>query len=93
MGVAVLGSLLRDRIGALATATVAVLLVSPSLIVLNDWREGGTFLLPPPRYGLSAMPMLAILIAWVAERTKIATSVVTVLAAGLYLSALGSLAF
>jgi hypothetical protein len=91
LAVTAFANFLRDRLSALALATLIALLVSPSLIVLNDWREGGTFLRPTARYGLSAMPMLAIFVAYVAQRTKAAGVVLTGLAAGLYVSALGSI--
>jgi hypothetical protein len=94
--VAVLGatafvSFLRERVSALALATLIALLVSPPLIVLNDWREAGTFLRPTARYGLSAMPMIALFVAAVAEKSKAAAVVLTGLAGGLYVSALGSI--
>ena len=92
MGATLFTRFLRDRLGTLATATVVALLVSPSLIVLNDWWAGGTFLRPPPRYGLSALPMIAMVIAAVSERTKVAAYAVGAVAVGLYASALLSLA-
>ena len=75
------------RLGALGVGLLAALLVTPVLLVLYNWWSTSTYDLIIPRYGLSALPALAIILAS-AMRNVVARAVVTFVAAGLYLSAI-----
>ncbi len=88
---ALLAVVLRDKLTSklsmLGCATVATLLIAPTLTVLRNQWVGGTFDEPVWRYGLGALPALAIIIAS-SVRTRFAQVAFTVFTALLYVSAL-----
>ena len=77
---------LTSKLSVLGYATLGTLLVSPTLTVIRNQLEGGTFDQPVWRFGLSAMPALAIVIAC-APRSKSAVRAVTLLTVLLYVGA------
>jgi hypothetical protein len=88
---AMLAVALRDKLASklstLGFATLGTLLVSPTLVVIYNQVEGGSFDQPVWRYGLAALPALTIVIA-AAARSRFATWGISALAAWLYVSAL-----
>jgi len=88
---AMLAVALRDRlankIGVLGFATLGTLLVSPTLTVIRNQVDGGSFDQPVWRYALAALPALAIVLAC-AARTRFAERSLTVLTVVLYFSAI-----
>lgn len=81
---------LGSRISALGLATLTGLIVAPVLIHLYNWFEHGYFEPAVPRFGLSALPAVVVLVAAVA-RQPVARVVLVGLTAGLYLTALTTL--
>jgi hypothetical protein len=81
---------LASRVSALGVATLTGLIVAPVLIHLYNWFEKGYFEPSVPRFGLSALPAIALLVAAVARQTG-ARVVLVVLTAGLYVTALTTL--
>jgi hypothetical protein len=77
----------RDRMGMLAAATVIGLLAAPPILHLYDYLEYGYFEPIVPRFGLSALAAIAVLIAAIAT-TAVARITVMVVALGLYTTAL-----
>jgi hypothetical protein len=78
---------LSSKLSILGFAVLGTLLVSPTLTVIRNQLEGGTFDQPVWRFALSALPALAIVLAC-APRSKLATRAVTVLAGLLYVAAI-----
>ncbi len=78
---------IRDRVGSAGFALLVGLLVSPTLYVLRDDLVGGTFLPAPSRYGLSAMPFLAVVLA-TSMRTRFAKGLFVTITVGLYSAAI-----
>ena len=78
---------LVNKLSVLGFATLATLIVSPTLVVLRNQIEGGTFDQPVWRFGLSALPAIAIILA-AAGRTRFGRWSITLLAAALYFSAI-----
>jgi hypothetical protein len=78
---------IRSKIGSASFALMVGLLVSPTLYVLHDYWVGGSFYQPVARYGLSAMPFLAIVVA-TAARTRFSKLLLVAVTAGLYLAAI-----
>ena len=78
---------LTSKLSVLGFATLATLLVAPSLTVLRNQVVGGTFDEPVWRYGLGALPALAIIVA-ASVRTRSAQIALTAFTALLYVSAL-----
>ncbi len=79
-----------DRVAQLGGATLAAMLITPSLFVVYWYVFLGTNDLVVPRYGLSAMPAVVIVLAAVSSRGRIGTWLLGFAAAGMYLTALGS---
>lgn len=79
-----------DRVSHLGAGVLAALLVTPSLFVLYWYLFLGTNDLVVPRYGLSAMPGIVVVLAAVSSRARFGTWVLGLAAAGMYLSALGT---
>jgi hypothetical protein len=83
--------LLRDRltsaISTLGFALLAALLACPTLLVIYNYVVGSTYDAPVARYGLSALPAVAIVLA-AAVRTRFSELVLVAVAAGLYVSAI-----
>lgn len=83
--------LLRDRlssaISTLGFALLAALLATPTLLVIYNYVVGSTYDQIVPRYGLSALPAITIVLA-AAVRTRLSQTVLVAVAAGLYLSAI-----
>jgi hypothetical protein len=78
---------LSNKVAALGFATLITLLVAPSLTVIRNSLQYGTFDQPVWRYGLAAIPGLVIVIAC-AVRSRFSQIALTVLTAALYVSAL-----
>jgi hypothetical protein len=78
---------LTNKLAMLGFATVATLLVSPTLIVLRNQIEGGTFDQPVWRFGLAAVPAIAVLVA-AAGRSAFARWSIAAVTAVLYVSAI-----
>jgi hypothetical protein len=78
---------LASKISVLGFATLATLLVAPTLTVLRNQMASGTFDEPVWRFGLGAVPALAIIIA-ASVRTRFAQVALTVFTAVMYLSAI-----
>jgi hypothetical protein len=81
---------LTDKLGTLAIAVMVTLLVSPTLITLYDYWSFGTYDQVVPRWGLSVVPALAIVIA-ASVRTRPARYAFAGLTALLYVAALATL--
>jgi hypothetical protein len=90
----IIGSALRARMNSpvqvLSVATLVTLIISGPLLVLYNYWTGGTFDSPVPRYGLSALPAIAVVIA-AACTNRTTKWVVGLVAAGLYASAVVAL--
>jgi hypothetical protein len=78
---------LTSKLSVLGFATLSTLLIAPSLTVLRNQVVGGTFDEPVWRYGLGALPALAIIVA-ASARTRFAQIALTAFTALLYVSAL-----
>lgn len=78
---------LTSKLSVLGFATLAALLVAPTLTVLRNQWVGGTFDEPVWRYGLGALPAVAIIVA-ASMRTRFAQIAFTAFTAVLYVSAL-----
>ncbi|MEX0663482.1 MAG: hypothetical protein WD598_01775 [Acidimicrobiia bacterium] len=78
---------LSTKLSVLGFATLGTLLASPTLTVIRNQLEGGTYDQPVWRFGLSALPALAIVLAC-APRSRFAVRGMTVLVALLYVSAI-----
>lgn len=76
-----------ERITSLDFALVTALIVTPSLFVLRNYWVGGSFGPTFARFGLAAIPAMAIVIAG-AGRHQITRAAVLVVAVGLYVTAL-----
>lgn len=76
-----------DRLSALGLATLFGLLTAPPLLHVYDYLRNGSFELVVPRFGLSALPAVMLLVAG-AGPEKLTRWTLVVLAGGLYLSAL-----
>jgi len=81
---------IADRLTSINAALVVALLVGPSLFVLRNYWVAGTFGPTFARFGLAAIPALAIVIA-TAGRTRVSRGLIVVVAAGLYVTALHAL--
>jgi hypothetical protein len=81
---------LTDTLGTLAVAVLVTLLVSPTLVTLYDYWTASTYDQVVPRWGLSVIPALAIVIA-ASVRTRVARSVFLGMTALLYVAALATL--
>jgi hypothetical protein len=78
---------LRERFSDITFATLTALLVSPTLIVAYFYVVGGTYDQPIARYGMSAVPILALVVA-AAVRTRMTRGLLVAIAVGLYVSAI-----
>jgi hypothetical protein len=78
---------LTTKLSVLGFATLGTLLVAPTLTVIRNQLEGGTFDQPVWRFGLSALPALAIVLAC-APRSRFAVRGMTFLVGLLYVSAI-----
>ena len=89
--VVVFRATLRSQVSALGLATLTGLIVAPVLIHLYNWYEKGFFEPTVPRFGLSALPAIVLLVVAAVAQQKIARFVLVVLTGGLYLTALTTL--
>jgi hypothetical protein len=83
----VLRATLRDPRKTLALATVITLLIAPTLMVAYRWFVDDTFDPIVERFGLSALPAVALVVA-AAARARFAQAVLAVVSIGLYVTAI-----
>lgn len=87
-------ALIRVRLGrilgTLTVVTTIVLLAGPTLLNVYNYRTGGTIDTVLPRFGMSLMPALFLVVASAATN-RITRGVLWLAAAGLYLAAMLSL--
>ncbi len=53
----------RDRLSTLGTAALVVLVLSGPAFIISTWATNKVVFLPPPRYALSAFPIVIVLVA------------------------------
>jgi hypothetical protein len=88
LGAGLLGFSRRSWLIALAAATLLALLVTPVFNHLYDVYVNGYFVQTVPRFGLSALPAISLVLAVIASRSKAGYAILTFVAAGLYVTAL-----
>jgi hypothetical protein len=88
VGLLLVGRRLKRELQLLTVGALAALLVTPVLLVLYWYFADGTNDQIPPRYGLSAMPVLVLLLAAAAGRGRVGPWVLGLIAVAMYLSAL-----
>jgi hypothetical protein len=88
LGAALLARSGPDPIRLLAGATIVGLILAPPLMHLYNYYVNGYFTATVPRFGLSALPALALLMAAVTSRSRVGRVVLLAVAVGLYTTAL-----
>ena len=88
LGAALLARSGPDRIRLLAAATIIGLILAPPLMHLYNYYVNGYFTATVPRFGLSALPSFALLMAAVTSRSRVGRVVLPAVAVGLYTTAL-----
>jgi hypothetical protein len=83
----VLRARLRERSAAMAMATIGAMVVAGPLFILRNFYLAGGYFPIPQRYGLSALPALAVIVG-IAAATSVGRAVVYIAAFGLYLASL-----
>jgi hypothetical protein len=87
VGLLLVGRRFRGTLQHLSLAALAALLTTPVLFVLYWYYTGGTNDQIVPRYGLSAMPVLVLLLAAAAARGRVGPWVLGAMALAMYVSA------
>jgi hypothetical protein len=91
LGAGLFGFSGTDRVRALAAATLLALVLTPVFNHIYNYFVNDYFVATVPRFGLSALPAIALVFAAIASRSKTAYVILIGLAAGIYATALVTL--